>query len=148
MTIRLPGSETTLKLKRTFAAPREKVFQAWTRPELLSRWLGGAQTSALRAEIDLQVGGRYRLEINSPSGDPVFVIGTYQEITAPEKLIFTWAFESQADEQPETLVTVAFVQRGDETEVILQHERFENAAARDLHTEGWLLCFDRLLDLL
>ncbi len=69
-----PGSSigSMLRLNRTFAAPREKVFQAWTQPEHLRNWWGmGAGYTAPIVEIDLRVGGRYRLGMQPPDdGDP------------------------------------------------------------------------------
>lgn len=82
--------ETTLQIKRTFAAPREKVFQAWTDPAALKRWFGPSDDfSTPVAEVDLRVGGRYRIHMKSPDGQPHTVHGVYREVTPPAKLVFT-----------------------------------------------------------
>ncbi|MCH8874602.1 SRPBCC domain-containing protein [candidate division KSB1 bacterium] len=76
------GSETTLNLKRTFNAPREKVFRAWTDPTALKEWFHGMDdwTTPVH-EIDLQVGGKYRLGMQPPDGDtPYVAYGTYREV--------------------------------------------------------------------
>ncbi len=142
------GSETTLNLKRTFNAPREKVFQAWTDPNALKEWFHGMDdwTTPVH-EIDLQVGGKYRLGMQPPDGDtPYVAYGTYREVQPPEKLVYTWSWEGQ--DPMETLVTVEFREVGDSTEVELTHERFPNAEERDKHNEGWVGCLDQLSKLL
>ena len=142
------GSETTLNLKRTFGAPRAKVFQAWTDPNVLKQWFRGMDdwTTPIH-EIDLKVGGKYRLGMQPPDGDtPYVAYGTYREIQPPEKLVYTWSWEGQ--DPMETLVTVEFRAVGDSTEVELTHERFPNAAERDKHNEGWVGCLDQLSKLL
>ncbi|MCZ6798895.1 MAG: SRPBCC domain-containing protein [Nitrospirae bacterium] len=146
------ADSTTLHITRTFKAPREKVFEAWTNPEALKRWFGPSDDfSTPGAEVDLQVGGHFRIQMKAPNGEEHTVGGVYREIQVPEKLVFTWSWEagggcggSEMDEPIETLVTVEFSERGNETEVILTHECFANADQRDKHNEGWSGCLARL----
>ncbi len=86
---------TTLEVSRTVAAPRETVFQAWTDPEILTKWWRvDAGWSTPIAEVDLRVGGRYRLGMFEPGKDGPYVVGgEYREVTPPEKLVFTWIWE-------------------------------------------------------
>ncbi len=136
--------ETTLHLTRTFAAPREKVFRAWTEPEELKRWWGPEGYATPIAEVDLQVGGKYRLGMRKlPEGDLFYLVGTYREVRRPEKLVYTWSWEGQAD-FGETLVTVEFRDRGPSTEVVLTHALFRTEKARQDHDKGWNGCLDRL----
>ena len=141
--------ETSLQVRRTFAAPRQKVFQAWTEPEKLTRWMCRVtdQHSTKLLELDVRAGGRYRLEVTTPEGDPVLLSGTYHEVKPPERLVFTWQWEGDPD-FGETLVTVDFYALGDSTEIVLTHERFLNKERRDRHAMGWNGCFDRLKELL
>lgn len=142
----------TLQIKRTFHATREKVFQAWTQPEILKQWFGPTdEFSTPEAEVDLRVGGRYRIRMKDPSRQEHTAVGTYREIRAPEKLVFAWAWEagggcggSEDGEPIETQVTVEFHDNGSETEMILTHEMFPNAESRDKHDEGWSGCLNRL----
>lgn len=140
-----PSTETTLRIQRLFTASREKVFQAWTEPDKMSRWLGRVtpQHSTRILEVNLRVGGRYRLEVGSPDGALHLLSGTYREVVPPEKLAFTWSWEGIPD-FGETLVTVEFHARGTFTEVVLTHEFFPNKEACDNHTKGWHGCFDAL----
>jgi uncharacterized protein YndB with AHSA1/START domain len=138
------SAETTLQIRRTFAAPRQKVFEAWTRAEKLTKWLCRVteQHSTRILEFDPRVGGRYRLEVTTPEGNHLLLSGTYREVESPEKLVFTWQWEGDPD-FGETLVTVEFHPRGNSTEIVLTHERFPNSIARDRHRMGWSGCLDR-----
>jgi uncharacterized protein YndB with AHSA1/START domain len=139
-------STTRLKIRRIYRASRERVFRAWTDPEQLKKWFAVADgfTTPI-ADVDLQVGGKYRLGMQPPGDDGVLIVGgVYQQIVPPEKLVFTWRWESPNDDEPETLVTVKFYEREHTTEVILKHEFFADARQRDKHDKGWLGCMDNL----
>lgn len=138
-------SETTLELRQLVPAPREKVFAAWTDPEQLKKWFGPNEAFQVpEASVDLKVGGRYRIQMLAPDGGVHTAHGEYLEIQAPEKLVFTWGWEGNADFPKNTRVTVKFVARGQETEVQLSHELLPNADAKRLHSEGWTGSLERL----
>ncbi len=143
--------DTTLRLTRTFAAPREKVFKAWTDPQELKRWFAPSDDYATPlAEVDLRVGGKYRIQMKAPDGECYTVVGTYRVVQPPAKLVFTWAWEGGGCDggaqqtENEMLVTVEFLERGRSTELVLTHEMFLDAAQRDRHREGWTGCLTRL----
>jgi len=143
-----PGTEITLNLRRIFKAPRKKVFRAWTDPEELKKWWGPEGYATPSAEVDLRVGGKYRLGMRKlPDGEIFYLSGIYREVRPPERLVYTWRWEAQP-EHGETLVTVEFREVGDSTEVVLTHERFPTEKARDDHNRGWSGCLDRLAKLL
>lgn len=133
----------TLRLTRTFAAPREKVFRPWTDPETLKRWSGPGDLVAPLAEVDLRVGGRYRIHMQAPDGTVHKVTGVYQIVEPPARLVYTWFWET-SPEVGETLVTVEFRDRGPETEVALSHERFPNEDVRSNHEKGWNGALEKL----
>jgi len=138
--------ETMLLVSRTYRATRERVFRAWTDPEELRKWfaVGEGFTTPI-AEVDLRVGGRYRLGMQPPGDDGVLIVGgTYRQILPPEKLVFTWRWESPNDDEPETLVTVEFHEQEAATEVVILHERFADAAQREQHRGGWAGCLNQL----
>lgn len=145
MTTQETRSEITLNLTRTYSAPREEVFRAWTEPEALKRWFAPSdEFSTPIAEVDLRVGGAYRIGMKPPDQEDMFiVVGTYREVQPPERLVFTWSWEQGMD-VGETLVTVEFHDREGSTEVVLTHELFPNEQARDKHNEGWSGCLERL----
>jgi uncharacterized protein YndB with AHSA1/START domain len=114
-------------------ATREVVFQAWTDPQGLREWMCPGDTFAVEATLDLRVGGSYRIVMKSKTRDYVHT-GAYQVVEPPSKLVFTWTREE--DEAP-TLVTVEFVARGDESELVLTHERFHDAEVMKRYQGGW-----------
>lgn len=133
----------TLVVKRTFSAPRERVFLAWTDVSELTRWFAPSDDFTTVASLDLRVGGAYRIEMhNTKDGRTSIAVGTYREIDPPGKLSFTWRWEDK--DAPETLVTVDFIAAGHSTEVIVTHQRFNDEISRDRHTEGWTGCLERL----
>jgi len=150
MAIKPSPKDTTLTITRTFNAKREAVFKAWTDPQALIRWFAPSDDFATPVvDVDLRVGGRYRIQMKAPDGGSHTVHGTYREVTPPTRLVFTWAWEegSCRGEMPpeqETLVTVEFHDRGGATELILTHEYFPTVKVRDSHEEGWNGCLNRL----
>lgn len=140
-----PTSETALRLSRTYPAPREKVFRAWTDPKALESWFAPDREFVTKVPIlELRPGGRYRVEMTKGGATHV-AVGRYQEIRPPEKLVFTWKWETDPERGTEdTIVTVEFLDRGQSTEVVLNHEKFPNAAARDDHGKGWTGCLEML----
>lgn len=141
--------EIGLQLKRRFEAEREKVFQAWTEPEALKRWFGPPGYEATLVEMDLRVGGRYRVGMKKlPDGEVFYTHGIYREVRPPARLVYTWAWERSDMDVGETLVTVEFLDQGAQTEVVLTHNLFPNDEGRDKHLQGWQGCLDRLADYL
>ena len=137
----------SLKVTRTFKASRQRVFRAWTEPELMMRWFVEGDGNMSVCDIDLREGGRYRLE-GEMGGKRWRIWGSYLEVRPPERLVYTWAWKHDpgVGKSPEgdTTVTVEFLDRGKETELVLTHERFATVIARDEHTQGWTSCFNRL----
>jgi len=139
---RNPSLEIELELRRVLPARLDAVFEAWTRPEVLTAWCAPGPLSTPRAEVDLRPGGRYRIEMAEPGGATHVAVGTYREVVRNERLVFTWRWEGA--DPAETLVTVEFHPRGEETELVLRHQRFPSAQERDRHGEGWEGCLAKL----
>ena len=137
-----------LTLSRTFNAPRQRVFNAWKDPELLRMWLGGHQHQKLFAQVDFRVGGHYSLDLMAPTGNVSRLQGTYQEIEEPHRIVFTWYISTPPTPEDVTLVTVVFAEQGTRTHVTLTHERFRDVPTRQMHGQGWEMCFGRLHTLL
>ena len=140
----------SLVIDRTVNAPRERVFEAFTQPDHLSRWWAAREGySTPIAEVDLRVGGSYRLGMQDPEQEHPFVVGgVFREVTPPEKLVFTWIWETAPHDSdwtpPETLVTVEFTDLGDSTGIRLTHQGLSDENMRDEHTRGWGGCLDSL----
>ena len=133
----------TLRLRRTFAAPPERVFRAWTTPAEMKQWKAPGDMTTPLAEVDLRPGGKYRIHMRAPDGAEHHLAGVYRVVEPPRKLVYTWRWENEPD-APETLVTVEFVARGGATDLVLTHELFPTDAARQKHEAGWSGCFVKL----
>ena len=134
----------SLTLKRRFNASPEKVYAAWTDPQKLIRWFGPPTVvpETVKAEIDLRVGGRYRISFTAQDGEYFEAGGLYREVVPNERLVFTWAWHSTPER--ESLVTVALKSDGDGTLLTLHHEQLFDEAARDGHESGWIGTLDKL----
>jgi len=140
-------SRTALRLSRVISAQRDRVFHAWTTPEDMMKWAAPEGVEVAECTVDLRVGGAYRIRMHAPENKVHTAIGTYREIDAPSRLVYTWDWEEEASHMGGTLVTVEFNELGDATEVVVTHEQFPNEEVRDGHTMGWTSClneFERL----
>ena len=81
---------TDLQLRRVIKASRDKVFAAWTRPELLVQWWGPGPVTCPEAQIDLREGGEYRLANLETDGSITWISGRFELVRAPEELAYTW----------------------------------------------------------
>jgi uncharacterized protein YndB with AHSA1/START domain len=139
-----PQPETALQIRRTFAAPRERVYRAWTDAKQFALWFHPtADYSTVITQMDLRTGGAYKLEMHHKGGNVSKLTGTYKEVKPPEKLVFTWRWQ-HFDGAPETVVTVEFHDLGGSTEILLTHSNFTNLEDRNKHNEGWTGCFSVL----
>jgi uncharacterized protein YndB with AHSA1/START domain len=139
---RVPDREGVLVLKRTLAARPERVFAAWTRPELVRRWFSPGTLVVEEAELDVRVGGSYRIVMMSPEGDPHSPGGVYEKVVPNEKLVFSWKW---ADSELVTRVTVELRAVGEgQTELTLTHEGFPDQETQDAHDQGWAGCLVKL----
>ena len=136
------GGTITLVTRRLIHAPTQRLFDAWTTPEHLLRWWGPRNVTCIAAEVDLRVGGAYRLGNRFEDGRVSWVSGRFEEIAPPHRLVYTWNLEG--DPRPPELVTVRFESRGAATEVIVVHERIATPTLRDGHAAGWLGCLEGL----
>ena len=140
-----PASDraTTLTLRRSFPAARERVFRAWTERGALQQWFRPGGRGLTVSQLDVQVGGSYRFDLDDGSDS---MLGTYLEIVPPEKLVFSWSFANMHG--VETVVTVEFIERGPSTEVILTHQRLTSKELLSSHQAGWQSMLDQLAQVL
>jgi glutathione S-transferase len=135
------GATPTLEVRRTIRAPRQRVFDAWTKAEELTRWHAPAPASVNAADVDLRVGGAWQIHMRGADGQAYRVHGTYREIDPPRRLVYTWSW---SHDPVDTTVTVEFHERGDATEVVLRHDGLASLASRERHEHGWVGCFAKL----
>ena len=130
-----------LVVRRTIRASAERLFTAWTDPRHLAAWWGPRPVTCAGAEVDLRIGGRYRIMNAMPDGSTLAIEGEFLEIVPPTKLVYTW-HAGQSSES--SLVTVRFEERGETTEVIVLHDRIPSEAVKVSHEGGWTGCLDGL----
>jgi uncharacterized protein YndB with AHSA1/START domain len=136
-------TKPSLTVERTLSAAPQRVWQAWTQAEALKHWF--APNDAFKVEVievDVRVGGRYRIKMNAPDGEVHDVSGVYREVVPNERLVFTWAWRTTPER--ESLVTVTLHPAGSGTALTLTHEQFFDESARGHHREGWIALLGRL----
>jgi uncharacterized protein YndB with AHSA1/START domain len=145
-------TEREIVLTRAFDAPRHLVFNAFTRPELVRRWLLGPPGWSMPVcEIDLRVGGAYRWVWRNADGIEMGVSGVYREIVPPGRLVATERFD-QAWYPGEALTTTELVERDGRT-ILTTTVLYESREARDIALrsemeKGVAASYDRLAELL
>lgn len=145
-------TEREIAMTRVFDAPRNLVFDAYTKPELVKRWLGViAGWSWAVCEIDLRVGGAYRYVWRGPDGAEMGMGGVYREIAAPERVVATESFD-QSWYPGDAVSTLLLVEQGGRTTLTLT-VRYESREARDAvlkspMEQGMAAGFDKLAELL
>jgi uncharacterized protein YndB with AHSA1/START domain len=143
------AEKPVLQMNRVIAAPRERVFAAWTTPNDIKAWFGPDDCSVLDVRIDLRVGGEYCFHLSTERLGEIKVRGCYREVTPPERLIYTWQWEGHPELTPQSsLVSVEFVRSGTLTEIRLKHEELPSIESRDAHGEGWSGALDKLIQYL
>lgn len=136
----------SLTIRRTFKAPRERVFAAFTDPAILVRWLGPDDDITMSdIAFDARVGGALRFVYNSPRMGEMVAKGIVTALRRPEHLAYTWSWEEDdAADEHESAIRVDFIAHGDETEVHFVHENLKSVESRDRHEGGWTSALDNL----
>ena len=124
-----------VRISRNYGVAPEKVWRAWTDPQALSQWFGPGNPLVTTAEVDLRVGGRYRIVFKGASGAMNEVSGVYQEVVPHARLVFTWAFKSTPERV--SRVSIELKQQAGGTELRFVHDRFYDEEARVGHDRGW-----------
>lgn len=154
-----PSTSEAVTITRTFDAPRDLVWQAWSDPQLFKKWWGPKDFTAPNAQIDFRVGGKWLASMASPEhmdGRELWATGTYREIVPMERIVMTDSFADEKgnivpsshyemDGLPlEMLITVTFEEVDGKTLMTLVHEGFPAGEHRDGANEGWSSSFDKL----
>ena len=140
-------AKPSLRIDRHFAAAPEKVWRAWTDPQALAKWWGPGKPGALDpvslAEMDVRVGGRFRIIFGGPQGTEHECAGVYREVVPNRKLVFSWCWPRTTPERV-SQITILFKPAGSGTDLKFLHEQFFDEAARDGHQRGWTETFAKL----
>lgn len=134
-----PAVVPAIVLRRVYAAPRQRVYDAWTKPELAIQFLGGGgDVEVADVTMDVRSGGAYNIAMLMPGGERWNVGGVYREVRPPAHLSMTWRWEEDnPEDEYDTLLTLDFNEVAGGTELVLTHEQFANADTRDRHEGGW-----------
>ena len=135
---------TTLRMERTYEAPAQAVFDAWTSEEVMRRWWhAGNDWETPVATVDLRIGGEVRVVMRDPHKDAEYGGGgVYTEIDPPTRLAFTWIWDS--DPSREQLIVIDFEEQDGMTKVLFTHSNLWNEEAVRDHEDGWGKVFDNL----
>ena len=135
--------EGVLRIERTFRAPIERVFDAWTSEEVLRRWLhAGPDWATPTADVDLRVGGRIRIVMRDPAGAEHGATGEYRLIERPHRLVFDWTFDDHPDNRQ--LIELEFSEREGMTSVLMINSGIATEERRKGQQRGWHACYEML----
>jgi uncharacterized protein YndB with AHSA1/START domain len=134
---------TTLRMQRTYDAPAQAVFDAWTSEEVIRRWWHAAHDwETTVAEVDLRVGGVVRVVMRDPDRNAEYGGGgRYTEIDPPHRLAFTWIWDG---DDTRMLIEIDFEEHDGVTTVSFTHSGLWNEKAVRSHEGGWGRAFDNL----
>lgn len=146
MNVVLKPEMRELVINREIAAPRQAVFSAWTDPARATLWWAPRDFALLSCKMDVRPGGHWHRRMRSPGGEVVVKRGSYREVVAPERLVFTYTTDyASGAVDPETVVNLTFVELAPRlTRLTLWHTGFETDVSRDSHEGGWAGAVDRL----
>jgi uncharacterized protein YndB with AHSA1/START domain len=134
----------SLRVERTYEAPAQAVFDAWTSPDVMRRWwhAGDASWETRVAEADLRVGGGYQVTMRAPGGAEYTARGDYTVVDPPRRLAFHWTWDG--DDPNETLIDIEFTERDGATTVVLTQSGLSSESSREGHTGGWQEALENL----
>lgn len=143
------ATQYSLELKRFFAAPRERVYRAWTQPQELKKWWrAGEGWSTPIAKVDLRAGGEFLFVTQPPDAKTEHrVKGTYREIIPNKKLVYTFVVEG-TESKGQELVTVEFIDQDGGTAVHLTHEFIPRKEESDSRQTAWNVVLNNLANTL
>jgi uncharacterized protein YndB with AHSA1/START domain len=141
------AEDLRLELTRVIKVPRARVFDAWTRPEMIRLWFGSGGRLAGEVATHPVVGGAYSIAMESCEGKGASkATGRYTKVDPYDLLQFTW--EPSWVPEEESLVTIYLRDVEGGTEIKLVHDRFTSKASRDGHNQGWIGILDSLVAML
>ena len=157
------ADEKELTITRTFDAPREVVWKAWTDTDMFMQWWGPKDFTAPVSKIDLRVGGEYFSCMRAPDGQDFCSKGVYREIIEQKLLVMTDSFADKEGNKVsathygmsssfpmEMQIMVKFEEEGDKTKFTLKHSDVKNLSETELNdmTQGWNESLDKLAEYL
>ena len=133
----------TLVVRRRIKASPERLFRAWTDAKEFVRWWGPSGVVCERADIDLRVGGAYSIANRLDNGQLITISGAFELIEPPQRIVYSWQVDPGA-EAASRVVVLFMAKEGDETEVVVTHERIATDEIAADHQRGWVGCLSGL----
>lgn len=144
MKVDLYAKPTLIELRRTFSAPRGKVYRAWADHKTLSKWFAPSEDQSVEIEpVPAHLGNRYQITLTDKNGVEHSLTGVYDRVEEPDLLGFTWAWEG-ADYFGENAVLIQFKDVDGDTEISLLHKFFPGDKLMKAHKKDWEARLDRL----
>ena len=137
-----------LRLSWVLEAPPARIFGMMTEPTELVKWWGPRGFTTPAVEIDLHVGGGYRVSMQPPDGELFHLSGEFHEIDPPGRLVYTFRWDEPTPDDRPTVVTIRLVAGGDATEVSLTQGMFATYERLTLHRDGWTDSIEKLREAL
>jgi uncharacterized protein YndB with AHSA1/START domain len=135
--------DNRMQFTRVFDAPRERVFEAWKRPDLMQRWSGCKETAKVEITMDFRVGGSFTQKMDIEGAGKHTITGVYDEIIEPQKIAYHVNLGPAT-----TRVTVEFLEQGRQTKVVLTQEGFPDPTIVKIVSTGTTESLDKLERLL
>ena len=128
-----------MQITRVFDAPRERVFDAWKRPELMQRWSGCKETAKVEFTVDFRVGGSFVQKMEIEGAGKHTITGVYDEIIEPEKIAYHVNLGPAT-----TRVIIEFIEQGRQTKLVLAQEGFPDPSIVRIVSQGTLESLEKL----
>jgi uncharacterized protein YndB with AHSA1/START domain len=143
-----PANDLTLHLERLLPAPPDIVFRMHTEPELLAKWWGPKGFSSRTIELDVRVGGVYRIEMQPPHAASFTLSGEFRQVDPPTRLAYTFHWDPPDPDDRETVAALSLRDTGTATQLTVDQGSFATNARLAVHQQGWSETLDRLHELL
>lgn len=131
----------SLKINRHIKAPIHQVYEAWTTPEIMCKWMGPGNVVCEKIIMDVNIGGRYELHMKTDDGMKI-AIGEYRVIEENKCLEFTWEWDDS--DFKDSIVKISFEDKNGETLLTLNHDHLPSAESASHHNQGWSSSIDKL----
>ena len=125
----------------------ERVFHAWMDERELMQWWRPMGLQTTSADVDLRVGGSYRIEMSPADGSEKLTLsGTFLVVDPPRSLVYSWRWRGGPFDGEESLVEVSFASLGAESVVTVHHQQLLSATSEKEHQRGWSSVFESLAE--